>query len=319
MKNKLISAILVVMLLCSSVAVLSFAGGVKLGDVNKDGNIDASDARLALRASAQLETLDEEALVAADVNFTGKVTAADARLILRYAANLEEFPTEAESDTEYEEPSSEEPTSEEPTSEEPTTAEPDTGVIANEYPEIIDTFLSGKYYVDGYIVDGDEKSALKMATDGNDVELRSAIDNVDVAVMTKGSNLYLKFTGADDVNYYLDDAALNVIPNLNFTATDVLDGFIFEPVNKLIAPVLTKETIDDVEYSVYSFHKESGGYIIFYFDADETLVKINGKDADGNAQNGLLVNSLTAEMPEGVLTVDGYTAGTLLDLYGVIV
>lgn len=59
------------------------------GDVDGDGKITAADARKALRAASQLETLTETQKKAADVNNDGKVTAADARTILRQAANLE--------------------------------------------------------------------------------------------------------------------------------------------------------------------------------------------------------------------------------------
>ena len=59
------------------------------GDVNGDGEILANDARLALRASAKLETLDETQTKAADVNEDGKVLADDARQILRFSAQLQ--------------------------------------------------------------------------------------------------------------------------------------------------------------------------------------------------------------------------------------
>lgn len=61
---------------------------VKYGDVNGDGNVLANDARLALRASAQLEKLEGDAAIAADVNQDGKILADDARQILRFSASL---------------------------------------------------------------------------------------------------------------------------------------------------------------------------------------------------------------------------------------
>ena len=67
--------------------------GFTLGDVNKDGNVNAKDARLALRAAAKLETLDELQAKLADVTEDGKVKAGDARMILRIAAKLEPKPT----------------------------------------------------------------------------------------------------------------------------------------------------------------------------------------------------------------------------------
>lgn len=52
------------------------------GDVDGDGKVTASDARLILRASVGLETLDLER---ADVDGDGKITSADAREALRTA------------------------------------------------------------------------------------------------------------------------------------------------------------------------------------------------------------------------------------------
>lgn len=66
----------------------SGAPGFRPGDVDGDGQVLAKDARLALRASARLETLSEEAFRAADVNGDGSLLAADARQILRFSARL---------------------------------------------------------------------------------------------------------------------------------------------------------------------------------------------------------------------------------------
>ena len=59
------------------------------GDVNTDGVITASDARLALRMSAKLEISSELQQELADIDNNDIVTAADARTILRKAAKLE--------------------------------------------------------------------------------------------------------------------------------------------------------------------------------------------------------------------------------------
>ncbi len=60
-----------------------------LGDVDMSGDISASDARLALRASVGLETLAGAAAKAADADKSGDISAADARLILRASVGLE--------------------------------------------------------------------------------------------------------------------------------------------------------------------------------------------------------------------------------------
>lgn len=70
---------------------VALKNNVKIGDVNLDGKITSADARLALRKSAGLESLSENALLAADVNSDQKVTASDARKILRVSAGLDSF------------------------------------------------------------------------------------------------------------------------------------------------------------------------------------------------------------------------------------
>lgn len=60
-----------------------------LGDVNGDGKIEASDARLALRESVKLENLTESQKKAADVNKDGSILADDARKILRVSVKLD--------------------------------------------------------------------------------------------------------------------------------------------------------------------------------------------------------------------------------------
>ena len=59
------------------------------GDVNGDTEITATDARLALRIAARIDTPTEQQLISADINKNSVVDAADARKILRAAAKLE--------------------------------------------------------------------------------------------------------------------------------------------------------------------------------------------------------------------------------------
>ena len=59
------------------------------GDANLDGKVLANDARLVLRASAKLETLEGQAFINCDLNGDGKLLAGEARKILRYSAKLE--------------------------------------------------------------------------------------------------------------------------------------------------------------------------------------------------------------------------------------
>lgn len=59
------------------------------GDIDGNGEITASDARLALRISAKIDKFDSGVCYVSDVDRNGKITAADARKILRVSAKLE--------------------------------------------------------------------------------------------------------------------------------------------------------------------------------------------------------------------------------------
>lgn len=67
--------------------------GIKYGDVNGDGTIDASDALAVLKHVAKLEILDDLAIIRADVDGENGIDASDALWILKYSARLvDSFP-----------------------------------------------------------------------------------------------------------------------------------------------------------------------------------------------------------------------------------
>ena len=65
--------------------------GIRLGDVDNDGDVDAADARAALRIAVGLDKYEptDREYIAADVNCDGSVTADDARSILRVAVKVD--------------------------------------------------------------------------------------------------------------------------------------------------------------------------------------------------------------------------------------
>ena len=88
MKKRILSAVLTVLLVLTAFP-MTFASAAVMGDVDGDGAVKASDARLALRASVGLETLTDAQMKVADTDFDGVIKASDARLILRASVGLE--------------------------------------------------------------------------------------------------------------------------------------------------------------------------------------------------------------------------------------
>ncbi|MBR5410212.1 MAG: BMP family ABC transporter substrate-binding protein [Clostridia bacterium] len=99
--KKRIFALLLAALMCLSLTSAALAA--LAGDIDGDGKVTASDARLALRAAVDLETLTAEQTKLADADRDDKITASDARLILRAAVGLEELPPAEEEPEPYDE------------------------------------------------------------------------------------------------------------------------------------------------------------------------------------------------------------------------
>lgn len=68
----------------------SFAG-IK-GDADRDGTLSSSDARYALRTSAELENPSVHQITSADIDSDQQITAADARSILRLSCKIDNLP-----------------------------------------------------------------------------------------------------------------------------------------------------------------------------------------------------------------------------------
>ena len=85
--------LLIAAMLFTAAVIPAAASGYALGDVDRNGQLEPADARLALRASLKLDTVDEEQMVLADADANGKVDSADARLILRASLGLDTIHT----------------------------------------------------------------------------------------------------------------------------------------------------------------------------------------------------------------------------------
>ena len=82
----------IALLLCAALLFSAFGGSAfaaLLGDVNGDGEVGPDDARAILRASADLDPVDDATAALMDTNGDGALTAGDARLALRMSGRLE--------------------------------------------------------------------------------------------------------------------------------------------------------------------------------------------------------------------------------------
>lgn len=114
--KKQLCALLCVSLLSAFALCIPSAAAAVWGDMNDDGKVSADDARIILRASVKLDTLNAVQEKYADLDNDSKITASDARLALRIAVRLDEAPDFPDSPDLPDEPATdpEEPTTENP-------------------------------------------------------------------------------------------------------------------------------------------------------------------------------------------------------------
>jgi len=92
---KIIFALIPALLLAAVLPPGAFAGSALLGDLDSDGAITASDARIALRTAVGFIDPTPSGISVGDLNHDGSITAADARLILRAAVKLDDLNNES--------------------------------------------------------------------------------------------------------------------------------------------------------------------------------------------------------------------------------
>lgn len=95
---KISSFLLCLVLLISSFSIIAFAEEgeteeptVLLGDMDLNGKVETTDARLILRISSGMEALTDDYLLMGDMNSDGYITLEDAILALRQVANVDDF------------------------------------------------------------------------------------------------------------------------------------------------------------------------------------------------------------------------------------
>ncbi len=328
--------LLVVMLMTSSSAKT-----LRRGDVNSDGSITATDARMILRAAATLTTLTDEQKLVADVDGNGKVTAKDARMVLRVSAKLDpDFePIEIEDPTEptteeptteeptTEKPTTEEPTTEEPTTEEPTTEEPTTDTPAldgerveyEDFPEQIKTFASGRFGLTGYFYLDGERTPVQLCTDGKNIRATMKMSmegmsdiSIDVFMLSGKSGSDKKVYMANskkkmycDASDMMDVGGLD----LSFTGVDMSGAY----------AIVSEEQ----EYTVYTI-PASNSKVEVYMIGDE-IKGLRTYDDQNNLQSRIDIDTFIPEFSDDVFSMKGYVLvgqktliASFIDLGGII-
>ncbi len=279
MKNRFIKAVCLFLVLVVLTAIPAFAA--KAGDVDADGKVTASDARLALRAAVGLEkyTKGTAKFTAADYDGSGAITANDARCILRIAVSLN-----ADGSS-------------------PVT--PVTG--STQY----DILRSGKFYLVGSSVSGGVASPMTMGIDGNTVYMAITDGGISMGYLVKGSDIYLLNTAAKI--YWkpnlLEKGVLKAagMPDAAEVKKEVSE-FGFTSLKPLSAAnTVARGTVNGVACTAYIFNMSDGSKYRVYING-QRLLALESLSAAGVQEMYLRVDSISATLP--TLPPSNYTKVT---------
>ena len=316
--------IVVIISLISAMFVFSNAGAAsyKLGDVNLDGNVLASDARSILRYSARLETgYTELQQLLADVDGKNGINAADARLALRTSAKLDPEVT-----IEYGEESSE------PDSE-PVSVPYEGEVPFDQLPRPVRALLEGKFGIEGKMIVGSGEYAetfdANMYTDGTNIKM--SVDGQEFGMegmltlivkeesvlfgLTTTRHMYM-LNDTSKTYFEIDETSMKLIGfdmddmDLSFDLSELSGG-------TGVSAVLTHETVDGRDYDVYSFENEEVGAVTKMYMYGDDLVAFELYDDEEYLDSRYEIDKFVAYPGESAFAVpDGYEKQGILQFFG---
>lgn len=335
-KSKIIALASAVSLTAAAVfAATSMASAAPaLGDVDCNGKVTASDARMILRHSAKLENLSDSVIPVADADGNGKVSATDARLVLRFASKL--ISTMGGEDKYAEFIKSNESSDTSPTTKktdssdlstrpvtrpttEPTTAEPTTkpGYDDN-IPAAIHSFTNGKFDFVGTIVAGGGKQNVRFTNDGERMRISMKADGMDLdllkligkkTLLNKDGSEYYIVSDSKKAYCKLDKASMSL---LGMKESDFAFTFATIDISKSEYTVEVTSFNGKDNVTCYVFTSD-GAKLNFYMDGD-TLIGMENCDSAGNIQQMIIFDSFTGDVPASRWSLDGYSKKSLMEL-----
>ena len=267
MKKKIITLILSLIMLFSVAQVTSMA--LIPGDVDANGKVEATDARLALRAAVGLEVLSEAERNAADVDLNKTVDATDARLILRAAVGLEKLP-EA----------------------------PDSGK-APESAEY-DILRSGSFYMVGTMIDGTgTESPMEIAITPDSIYMMSDFSGAAMGMLVSNKKVYMIYP-AKKAYLEMSDSLMSMagLDISELTASDSLDFSTYGALSE--ADSVTESTINGKACQVYHFRSDTEESRI-YMDGTK-LVRLASYDNNGRFITATDITLISGDIPAGMTT-----------------
>lgn len=165
----------------------------------------------------------------------------------------------------------------------------------------IKAFYDRKCYFEGKMFENGEGSPMSIAFDGDNYEVYTQLDGIEISIMKKDGKFYMKRPAAKQY-VELNDSLMSMV---GLSMDDINVNFGSKDFNSLTPDSVFDVTINGQQGVCYQYKTESG-YSEFYA-VDGQLKEIDIKDNNMTNQTQLQVDVFSTTIPSDQLNVNGYT------------
>lgn len=171
---------------------------------------------------------------------------------------------------------------------------------------VLKSFFGGKYYMDGTMISGGEKTPIEMAMDGENFQVFSEMDGQDIAIMKLDGNIFLM--NPDTKKYTELNAAVRKMMGIS----DDTFSFSFNNVSfDASSPESVTECTHNGRNALCYKYRNSTSHMDFVA-VDDEVVQMILYNSQGSAETVVELDEFTAELPEEMLTFKGYSKTNMI-------
>ena len=166
----------------------------------------------------------------------------------------------------------------------------------------ITAFYDRKFYFEGKMFENGEGNPMSMAFDGDNYEVYTQLDGIEISIMKKNGKIYMK-RPATKQYVELNDSLMSM---LGLSMDDININLGSKDFNSMTPDSVYDVTINGKPGVCYQYKPDGGGYSEFYA-VDGQLKEIDIKDNNFNTQTQLQIDVFSTSIPSDQLNLNGYT------------
>ena len=178
--------------------------------------------------------------------------------------------------------------------------------------DVIRAFFSGKYYFDGEMISGGNKTVLEIAMDGEDFEAFTEFEKKDIAMMKIGGKLYM--LNPDTMKYTEFSSAVQKMMGIDESAFRFEFNSIKCDADKPYSVTQAKYNGEDAVCYTYKTEEKT----MEFTAVDEEIKQLAVYGKDGSASMALKADEFTGEIPGDMLTLQGYSKTNMISFFSAL-